>query len=122
MTRRIGGGRLGHCSVLSVLWNPGCAGAYVFGRSLSSRSVGPDGTIRTRTTRVSREHWPILIHDHHPAYIRWETFLTHERQLADNCTQHGARPPREADALLQGMANCASRGRATSDRYKWGQA
>jgi excisionase family DNA binding protein len=116
-TREIRWGRLSHGRVLSMLSNPAYAGAYVFGRSLASRSVGPDGTIRTRTTRVAREHWPVLIHDHHPAYIRWETFLTHERRLADNCTQHGARPPREGDALLQGMAKCGSCGRTMSTVY-----
>lgn len=109
--------RLSHGRVLSILSNPTYAGAYVFGRSLASRSVGPDGTIRTRTIRVSREHWPILILDHHQGYIRWETFLTHERRLADNYTQHGARPPREGGALLQGIAKCGSCGRTMSTVY-----
>lgn len=115
--RQIRWGRLSHCRVLSMLSNPAYAGAYVFGRSLSSRSVSPDGTIRTRTNRVSRENWPILIHDHHPAYISWETFLTHERRLAENCTQNGARPPREGEALLQGIATCGSCGRTMATVY-----
>jgi DNA invertase Pin-like site-specific DNA recombinase len=116
-TRQIRWSRLSHCRVLSMLSNPAYAGAYVFGRSLSSRSVSPDGTIRTRTTRVSREHWPILIHDHHPAYMSWETFLANERRLAENCTQHGARPPREGEALLQGIAKCGSCGRTMATVY-----
>ena len=117
VTKEIRWGRLSHSRVLSILANPAYAGAYVFGRSLASRSVSPEGAIRTRTTRVSREHWPILIHDHHPAYICWETFLNHEQRLADNCTPHGARPAREGAALLQGMAKCGSCGRTMSTAY-----
>lgn len=106
VTKQIRWGRLSHSRVLSILSNPAYAGAYVFGRSVASRSVSPEGVIRTRTTRLPRAQWPILLHDHHPAYISWETFLANEKRLAQNRTQHGARPPREGEALLQGIVKC----------------
>ena len=114
VTKQIRWGRLSHSRVLSILSNPAYAGAYVFGRSVASRSVSPEGVIRTRTTRLPRAQWPILLHDHHPAYISWETFLANEKRLAQNRTQHGARPPREGEALLQGIVKCGSCGRTMS--------
>src|ERR1700724_2813913 len=69
-------GRLTHGRVLQLLANPSYAGAYVFGRFRSRRAVDPDGTIRIKTAELPREQWQVLIRDHHPAHITWETFLT----------------------------------------------
>lgn len=115
-------GRLTHNRVLGLLSNPAYAGAYVFGRYHSERIVDPDGTIRTRTIERPRSEWAVIIQDHHPAYIRWETFLTNEQRLAANNTQKGARPAREGPALLQGTIACGACGRAMSVRYQSGQA
>ena len=114
-------GRLTHNRALGLLSNPAYAGAYVFGRYHSQRIVDPDGTIRTRTIERPRSEWAVIIQDHHPAYIRWETFLTNEQRLAANNTQKGARPAREGPALLQGMIACGACGRAMSVRYQSGQ-
>jgi DNA invertase Pin-like site-specific DNA recombinase len=113
-------GRLGYTRVLSLLSNPAYAGAYVYGRNQSRRGVDPDGTIRTRTTKVALEQWSVLIHDRHPAYISWEAFLANKRRLAANHTQSGARPPREGTALLQGIVFCGGCGRAMSTSYSSG--
>jgi hypothetical protein len=103
--------------VLGLLSNPTYTGAYVFGRFRSRRGVDPDGTIRTRTAELKREEWSVVIHDHHSAYIGWETFLANERRLAANHTRSGARPPREGTALLQGIVACGCCGRAMSTLY-----
>ena len=58
--------------------------------------------------------WQVLIRDHHPAYITWETFLANTKRLAPNCTCQGARPVREGGALLQGIVSCGGCGRAMS--------
>ncbi len=113
-------GRLGYTRVLSLLSNPTYSGAYVYGRNRSCRGVDPDGTIRTRTTRVAPEEWSVLIHDHHPAYLSWEAFLANKKRLAANNTQSGSRPPREGTALLQGIVFCGGCGHAMSTSYSSG--
>ena len=105
-------GRLTHGRVRGLLSNPAYTGAYVFGRYHSCRVVDPDGRIRTRTVERPQSEWPVIIQGHHPAYIPWETFLANDQRLAANNTQHGARPPREGTALLQGIVLCGSCGRA----------
>ncbi len=114
--------RLTHSRALGLLSNPAYAGAYVFGRYHSQRVIDPDATIRTRTIARPRSEWAVLIQDHHPAYITWETFLANEQRLAANNTQKGARPAREGPALLQGMIACGACARAMSVRYQSGQA
>src|ERR671925_1720311 len=103
-------GELTHPRVLAVLANPCYAGAYVFGRYRSRRTVRPDGTITTAITELPRAEWPVLIHDHHPGYISWERYLANERRLQANDTRSGQRPPREGAALCQGMLRCGSCG------------
>jgi DNA invertase Pin-like site-specific DNA recombinase len=115
-------GRLTHSRTVALLSNPAYAGAYVFGRFHSCRVVDADQTIRTRRVERSRSEWPVLIHDHHPAYISWETFLTNEQRLASNYTRSGARPPREGTALLQGLVLCGSCGRPMHVGYPSGNA
>ncbi len=107
-------GRLTHGRVLQLLANPSYTGAYVFGRFRSRRAVDPDGTIRIKSAELPRDQWQVLIRDHHPAYITWETFLTNANRLAANCTCQGARPVREGGALLQGIILCGGCGRPMS--------
>lgn len=114
-------GRLTHSRVLGILANPVYAGAYVFGRFRSRRTVSPDGSVRTVTSELPREQWAVLIRDHHEGYIDWDTFLINEVKLAGNRTNAGARPPREGLALCQGIVFCGSCGRAMSTRYAGGQ-
>ncbi|MCA1679500.1 MAG: recombinase family protein [Actinobacteria bacterium] len=113
-------GRLTHSRVLGVLSNPAYAGAYVYGRFRSRRLVDPDGTIRTSTTELPRAEWPVVIHDHHPGYIDWDTYLRNEARVARNRTNAGERPPREGEALLQGILLCGGCGRQMSTRYQSG--
>lgn len=108
--------------MLGLLSNPAYAGAYVFGRYRSRRTVDPDGTIRTRTVELPREEWPVLIRDHHPAYISWERFLANAERLAANCTHRRSRPAREGSALLQGIVLCGACGGAMSTVYPSGKA
>jgi len=114
-------GALTHSRVCSILSNPAYAGAYVFGRFRSRRSVNPDGSVHTATTELPRAQWAVLIHDHHEPYISWEQFLANEAKLAGNRTNAGARPPREGSALCQGIVVCGSCGRPMSTRYAGAQ-
>ncbi len=110
-------GRLTHGRIQDLLRNPSYAGAYVFGRFRSQRWIDAEGIIRTRTVELPREEWAVLIHDHHPAYISWETHLGIQEHLAANCTHNGARPPREGAALLQGLVLCGSCGHTMATHY-----
>jgi excisionase family DNA binding protein len=70
---------------------------------------------------LPRSEWAVVIHDHHPGYIDWETFLRNEARLQRNRTNAGERPPREGDALLQGILRCGGCGRQMSTRYQAGR-
>ena len=111
-------GALTHPRALAVLSNPCYAGAYVFGRYHSRRTVRPDGTITTNVTELPRAEWPVLIQDHHPGYITWERYLANERRLAANDTRGGRRPAREGAAICQGILRCGACGRSMTTRYQ----
>ena len=114
-------GRLTHGRVLGLLANPAYAGAYVFGRYRSRRTLTPDGTIRTKLIRLPLPEWAVLIRDHHPGYISWETYLANRERVAAHCTHHGARPEREGRALCQGIVRCGSCGRGMTTTYPAGK-
>jgi excisionase family DNA binding protein len=124
-TRLFGGARAGELRwgaltyprAKSILQNPAYAGAYVAGRYQARRVVAPDGTITTKRIRLPRADWAVVIHDHHPAYISWETYLANERRLEANATGKGRRPPREGQALCQGIVHCGSCGRGMTTTY-----
>ncbi|HYU84294.1 MAG TPA: recombinase family protein [Kribbellaceae bacterium] len=107
--------------VLKVLSNPVYAGAYVFGRRRSRRSVSADGTLTTRTVTLPRADWETLLVDHHLGYITWEQFCANADRLAANRTHSGARPPREGAALCQGIIHCGGCGRPMSVHYARGE-
>src|SRR5215472_2863873 len=114
-------GKLTHARVLGVLKNPAYAGAYVFGRYSSRRTVDPDGTVHTTIAERPRPEWAVLIKDHHEGYISWAGFLANEARLAANHTAAGARPAREGIALCQGIIICGSCGKPMMTNYHTNQ-
>ena len=113
-------GRLTHARAIGVLSNPAYAGAYVYGRHQTVRKVLPDGTVRTASVQVPREKWQVCILEHHEGYITWPQYLDIEAKLAANCTNQGARPPREGEPLCQGIIACGSCGGRIGTRYHTG--
>ncbi|MGW1077534.1 recombinase family protein [Streptomyces sp. NPDC002537] len=111
-------GKLTHGRVMGVLTNPAYAGAYVYGRHRTQRTVRPDGTVHTTNPRVPRADWRIVITGHHDGYITWQQFLDNEAKLAANCTHQGARPPREGEPLCQGIIGCGGCGCRIGTRYQ----
>ncbi len=108
--------------VLSVLHNPTYAGAYVYGRTQTRLRTLPGEAprIKERTRQLKPGDWPIVLREHHPAYISWEQFLHHQQRLDDNRTlrddnRRGA--TREGAALLQGIVLCGRCGRRMTLRY-----
>src|SRR6266446_6612602 len=115
-------GNLKHSRVLALLNNPSYAGAYVFGRFRSSKSLSADGQIQSRIHEQPIDSWTVLIQNHHRAYISWQEYLENQQILWQNQTnkpeQLLANIAREGRALLQGLVLCGGCGRRLSPRYK----
>ena len=129
-TRLFGGNRAGqllwrpldHGRVLAVLHNPSYAGTYVYGRTKTRNALlpGEEPRIKGRTRRIAVEDWPLVLHDHHPAYITWGRFERNQLRLIANCTsqhQEHRGAIREGAALLQGLVLCGRCGRRMTIRY-----
>ena len=110
-------GELRLSQVLRILHNPRYAGAFVFGRSRTR----PDVQGHSHTQRLPRAQWPILLPVVHAGYIDWEHFEANERRLRDNAQARGLErrtsPPREGNALLQGIVVCGKCGGRMTVRY-----
>ena len=115
--------------ILEVLHNPIYAGAYVFGRTKQVREIDPDDPRRIKVSRkqVPMQDWPVLIRDHHPAYISYEKYLENRERIRGNIvmrpqgdeTNNG--PAREGEALLQGLVRCGHCGRRMLVSYSGGR-
>jgi DNA invertase Pin-like site-specific DNA recombinase/predicted DNA-binding transcriptional regulator AlpA len=120
-SRRITWAPATYPAVHDLLTNPAYAGAFVFGRTRTEKRVAPvTGAVHSRVRLVPREQWEVLIPDHHPGYISWETYEANTARLRGNW-----RPPREqaggavreGRALLQGLLRCGRCGRIMQTGY-----
>ncbi len=105
-----------HHDVLRLLHHPAYAGAYVYGRSHTTKTV--DGKLHIQA--VPRADWVALVHQAHVGYISWEDFERNEAQLALNSQAYAPKrfsPPREGPALLQGLILCGCCGERMTVRY-----
>jgi DNA invertase Pin-like site-specific DNA recombinase len=115
-------GPLRHSRVLGILKNPTYAGAYVYGRYKYKREIAPDGSIRSKCTKVPMPLWPVVLQDHHERYISWQEYLDNQTVLQKNRTNGEENllsgPAREGLALCQGLLLCGECGRRLSVHYK----
>jgi hypothetical protein len=76
---------------------------------------------RKRLRVLPRSEWQVLIPDHHPGFIDWQTYETNQARIAQN-TRPGPHKAggavREGSALLQGIANCGHCGRHLRTHYR----
>jgi DNA invertase Pin-like site-specific DNA recombinase/predicted DNA-binding transcriptional regulator AlpA len=103
-----------YSKVHQILTNPVYAGAYVYGKSRQERYVDDTGKVRKRLRRLPRSEWSIVIRDHHPGFIDWDTFEANQARIAQNTRPRRHEPGgavREGAALLQGIATCGRCGR-----------
>jgi DNA invertase Pin-like site-specific DNA recombinase len=103
-----------YLSIHHVLSNPVYAGAYTYGKTRRERFLDAAGHVRQRTRHLARSEWGVLIPDHHPGYISWQSFLTNQERIGQNIRprRHEAGGAvREGTALLQGLAACGRCGR-----------
>ena len=109
-------GELLHCRVTQIIHNPRYAGAFAFGRTRQRRR--PNGKIESR--KVKPEDW-ILIRDAHPGYLTWSQYEDNVRRVKANAASWGPDrrqgPPREGNALLQGLVICGTCGERMTVRY-----
>lgn len=109
-------GELFQCRVQQIIRNPRYTGAFAFGRTRQRRR--PDGKYEWR--RVPAENW-ILIRDAHPGYITWQEYEENVRRVEANAAAWGPNrrqgPPREGNALLQGLVICGTCGERMTVRY-----
>ncbi len=112
-------GPLMHTRALRVLKNPRYTGAFVYGRSQTTRRA-PGGRELARR-QLPREQWHTIILDAHPGYISWQQYEENLQRLHENAQANGAErrksPPREGPALLQGLAICGRCGERMTIRY-----
>jgi DNA invertase Pin-like site-specific DNA recombinase len=108
-------------AVHTVLTHPGYAGAYTFGRTRQQRRVSEDGKIRVHRHRLAQDKWEVLIKDHHPGFIDWDTYQANQSRISGNIRpkahQPGTGAIREGAALLQGLATCGTCGRKLAVYY-----
>jgi DNA invertase Pin-like site-specific DNA recombinase/uncharacterized protein YndB with AHSA1/START domain len=109
-------GAIEHHDVLRILHHPGYAGAYVYGRTRSSKTA--DGKVHIQD--LPRAEWFALVPNAHVGYITWEDYERNEAQLAMNSQAYAPQrfsPPREGPALLQGLIICGKCGERMTVRY-----
>ena len=107
-------------AVHDLLTNPAYAGAFVFGRTRTEKRVEASGRLVARTRQVPMAEWEVLICDHHPGYISWETWQATQDRLRANWRPprgHGGGAPRQGRALLQGLLRCGKCGRIMQTGY-----
>jgi len=103
-----------YLSIHHVLSNAVYAGAYTYGKTRQERYLDGTGRVRQRTRHLPRSEWGVLIPDHHPGYITWESYLANQERIGANTRprRHEAGGAvREGTALLQGLAVCGRCGR-----------
>jgi DNA invertase Pin-like site-specific DNA recombinase len=110
-------GVLGHSQALRILHNPRYAGAFVYGRSHTRKTVGGGFQI----IRLPKEEWETLIPGAHTGYVSWEDYEQNQRRLHESSQAVGAdrrkSPAREGPALLQGLILCGRCGERMTVRY-----
>jgi DNA invertase Pin-like site-specific DNA recombinase len=107
-------------AVHDFLTNPAYGGAFAFGRNRTEKRLDTNGKLIVRTVAVPREQWTVLIPEHHPGFISWETYEANTALLRQNWRAPrgvGAGAVREGSALLQGRIRCGKCGRMMQTGY-----
>ena len=77
-------------AIHGVLIHPCYAGAYTYGRTRFERYIDDHGNMRSRSRRLPRDEWSVLIRDHHRGFIDWETFEANRMRIDTNTRPKGA--------------------------------
>ncbi len=107
-------------TVQRIVKNAVYAGAYVAGKTRYKTELVNGRTRKRRTGHLPRDQWRVLIRDHHPAYISWETYEQNERILVANnyrMAEISKTRGRGGRALLAGLLRCRRCGRKLHIAY-----
>jgi excisionase family DNA binding protein len=108
-------------AIHKVVTHPAYAGAYVYGRTRHERYVTETGQVRSRSRHLPPADWEVLIPDHHPGFIDWQTYQANQARIGANIRPRAHQPGgavREGAALLQGIAVCGKCGRKLAVHYR----
>lgn len=106
--------------IVALLRNPFYAGAYAFGKSVARTEIVEGRARRSYGHAQPMSEWPVLIKDHHVAFISWETFERNQVRLAANAHRWkagSAKAGRGGRALLAGLLRCRRCGRMLTVAY-----
>jgi DNA invertase Pin-like site-specific DNA recombinase/predicted DNA-binding transcriptional regulator AlpA len=110
-----------YTAIHHVLTNPVYAGAYTYGKTRRETTLDAAGIRRKRIRRLPRSEWQVLIPEHHPGFIDWQTYEANQARIARN-TRPGPHKVggavREGSALLQSLAACGHCGRRLHTHYR----
>jgi DNA invertase Pin-like site-specific DNA recombinase len=117
--RRIRWKRANYAAVHDFLTNPAYAGAFVFGRTRTEKTLGPGGRVRVKVRELPIEQWSVCLPEHHPGYVCWDDYLATRERLRQNVRPRGegGGAAREGLALLQGLLRCGRCGRRMQVAY-----
>ena len=110
-------GKITHTRVLQILHNPHYAGIFAFGRRQTKYLSCGESKPRV----VPKEEWHAFMIDAHIGYITAEQYEKNQQRLQDNIqpflSGREQGPPREGNALLQGILLCGYCGQRMTIRY-----
>src|ERR1700745_2549729 len=110
-----------YTAIHQVLTTPVYAGAYVYGRTRHEIVLDATGGRKKRVRHLPRAEWQVLIPDHHPGFIDWQTYEANQERIARN-TKPGPHQAggavRGGGALLQALARCGHCGRRLHTHYR----
>lgn len=118
--RRIRWAEATYPMVHDFLTNPAYAGAFVYGRTKTTKRLGADGIVATSGHELPIDQWEVCIVGHHEGYIDWERYLANRARLRANWRSpsgEGRGAVRKGRALLQGLVRCGKCGRKMTVGY-----
>lgn len=107
-------------TIHNMVLNPIYAGAYVFGKTEARTTVVRGRAQKTDGHKKPREHWLVLIRDHHPGYVSWEEFERNQMVIQENAHSKSCyerKSGRGGRSLLAGMIRCGHCGRMLHVAY-----
>ena len=72
-------------AVHEILTNPNYAGAYVYGRHRTVKTVDAERGVKISQVKTPISEWRVLITEHHPGYVSWEQYLETPAAAVGEC-------------------------------------
>lgn len=73
-----------YTAIHHVLANPVYAGAFAYGKTRQEIVIDASGGRKKRLRHLPRAEWQVLIPDHHPGFIDWQTYEANQERIARN--------------------------------------